>query len=96
MHNNNDDPYSLRTDSHSRRLLAKERIHRVLRINAFQNWNAALIAFQHQQATLKEIEKLMHTFKRPKKSTKQKPSRPQHDAQLKSEIAKINKALEPE
>ena len=62
----------------------------------YQDWNVALNAFQHQHVTVKEIAKLMNTTKRPKKPTKLKSLRPQHDNQLKSDIAKMNKALEPE
>ena len=62
----------------------------------FQDWSVAIKAFQHQQATVKKIEKLMHTIKRPKKPTKLKSSRPQYDNQHKSDIIKMNKALVPE
>ena len=67
------------------------------RLMPYQDWNVALKEFQHQQATVKEIETLMKTtIKRPKKPTRPHHSRPHYETQLKSDLAKMNKALEPE
>ena len=63
----------------------------------YQDWNVPLKVFQDQQATVNEIENLMKTtIKRLKKPTKLKRSRPQYKIQLKLDLAKMNKAQEPE
>ena len=77
-------------------ILQKNKPIEFLRLMPFQDWRAALRVFQHKQAKVKEMEQLLHTTKQTKESIKLKPSRPPQDTQLQSEIAKMNKAIEPE